>query len=129
MPRKLLLGLFASAILSAGCKTDYNLEGSKWQTVKFVIDSSNYLTENDKNVYSGFDTTTKLYVKFSDSLMYAYVDGSPIDTSAYKIVSDTLFTIHKGIYRDTSLILNLSKDSLIEQRLAGVKTYSVRVKN
>jgi hypothetical protein len=108
-----------------GCSRQHHLNGSEWLTVKFSIDSSNYLSELDKSVYSNFDTSKKLYIKFTDSLAFAFVEGAPVDTSIYKLNNDTLYFIHDS-YKDTSIILKLTKDSLIEQRLAGVKTYSIR---
>ena len=63
---------------------------------------------------------------FTDTLVLSFVEGLSIDTSVYKVKDDTLFFV-QGSRRDTSLILKLSKDSLIEQRLAGVRTYSIRV--
>lgn len=121
---RLLIIILALGLSS--CASKYNLTNSKWRAVKFAIDSSNYLSELDRSVYSGFDTSTKLYQEFSDTLVFTFVEGAPVDTSIYRVKDDTLFYI-QGSLRDTSLIRKLSKDSLIEQRLGGVKTYSIRV--
>lgn len=116
----------ACILFVTSCSSRFDLNNSKWRTVKFSIDSSNYLSELDKSVYLSFDTSTKLYAKFTDTLVLTFVEGATIDTSVYKVKDDTLFFI-QGSRRDTSLIIQLSNDSLIEQRLAGVRTYSIRV--
>ena len=104
------------------------LANTKWLTTKFTIDSLNYLNDIEKKVYSDFDPSIKLYLDLSDTLAITYVEGRSIDTSSYQVRDDTLFFIHKINYRDTSIIVKLSKDCLITQRLAGVKTYSVKQK-
>ncbi len=114
-------------LISYGCNTKHNLKNTEWLTVKFTIDSVNYLSELDKNAYLDFDTSTKLYAKFLDSLALIYVEGSLVDTSNYVIKNDTLFFI-QGNRRDTSIILKLTSDSMIEHRLAGVRTYSIKIK-
>lgn len=116
----------ACILFVTSCSSRFDLTNSKWRAVKFSVESSNYLSELDKSVYLSFDTSTKLYAKFTDTLVLTFVEGAAIDTSVYKVKNDTLFFI-QGSRRDTSLILKISKDSLIEQRLAGVRTYSIRV--
>jgi len=103
------------------------LKDTEWLTIKFSIDSSNYLSELDKKTYLAFDTSTKLHVKFLDSLAITFVEGASIDTSVYSTKKDTIYFIQRP-RRDTSIILKLSGDSLIEHRLAGVTTYSIRIK-
>ena len=120
--------LLSITVVVSSCDKKYNLKGTEWLTVRFSVDSSNYLPEFEKNAYLSFDTSTKLHTKFSDSLIFAFVEGKTVDTSIYKIRKDTLFYI-QGSLRDTAIILKLTSDSLIEQRLAGVKTYSIRIKD
>lgn len=120
------LGLFTFPLLVAGCNNSHKIKNTEWLTTKFVIDSPNYLSEIEKKVYLNFNSSRRLHVKFSDSLLFAFVERLPVDTSIFKQIKDTLFVIHEEKYRDTSIILKLTKDSLIEQRLAGVKIYSVR---
>jgi len=120
--------LLAVLLFVTACDTQHILNGSEWKTAKFSIDRNNYLSDLEKAVYLSFDSSRKLQVKFGDSLAFIFVEGAVVDTSKYKVQSDTLF-FTKGSYRDTSIIIKLTKDSLIEQRLAGVKTYSVRIGN
>lgn len=126
---KLLLieSAIISFLLLSSCKTHYDLKNTEWLTVKFSIDSTNYLSEFEKKIYSSFNKSTKLHAKFSDTLVLHFVEGSPIDTSIYKIKEDTLYFI-QGQLRDTTIILKLTEDSLIIRRLAGVTTYSVRIR-
>src|SRR5258707_8034051 len=102
-------------ILSS-CGTHYDLKNTEWLTVKFSIDSNNRLTDFDKSIYLAFDTSTKLHAKFLDTIALIFVERSKIDTSFYKIKKDTLFFI-QGSRRDTSIIMKLTHDSLIEHRL------------
>jgi hypothetical protein len=120
-----LIGLVCLLSIFKSCIRKYDLRDTKWLTVKFTIDSLNYLTDFEKAAYSTFDTSTKLYSEFYDNRRLTFVEGHGIDTSQYKIARDTLFTI-QDTRRDTSIILKLTMDSLIEQRLAGVKAYSIR---
>jgi hypothetical protein len=122
------IGLFLFTLFLSGCDTRYDLKNTEWLTIKFTIDSSNYLTEFDKKIYLSFDTSTKLHIKFLDTLALIFVENRPIDTSIYNINKDTLFFI-QGARRDTSIILKLTSDSLIEHRLAGVVTHNARFKN
>jgi hypothetical protein len=121
------IGLLLFILFLFGCDTKYDLKNTEWLTVKFTIDSSNYLTEIDKKIYLSFDTTTKLHIKFFDTLALTFVENGQIDTTIYKINKDTLFYI-QGSRRDTSIILRLTSDSLIEHRLAGAVTHNVRFK-
>jgi hypothetical protein len=119
-----IIALFSILFLSS-CGTKYNLKNTEWLTVKFTIDSSNYLTEFDKKIYLTFDTSVKLRIKFLDTLALTFVEGRLIDTSIYNVKDDTLFFIQDS-RRDTSIILKLTNDSLIEQRLAGIVTHNLR---
>lgn len=111
------------------CKNNQNrLSNTKWLTVKFTVDSNNYLTVREKGVPAEFDTSIKLYSDFSDTSVFTYVEGKEIDTSSYKVRNDTLFFIHNGSYRDTNIILKLTSDSLITRRLAGSTGYAIRQK-
>ncbi len=127
MNKKYKIGFFFFIFFAISCKAKHNLKNTEWLTVKFTIDSVNYLSELDKNVYLNFDTSTKLYAKFLDTIALIYLEGALVDTSNYTIINDTLFFI-QGDLRDTSIILKLTRDSFIHQRLAGAKTYSVRNK-
>ena len=112
------------------CRSKQNrLTNTRWQTVKFEIDTINYLKDFEKKLYSNFDTSTKLFQLLGDSLAVTYVEGKIPDTCTYKITGDTLFYFYKDVLRDTTIIIKLSSDSLITHRLAGVKTYSVKVSN
>ena len=124
--------IFSICLLLAFCtrKSDtLSLRNTKWQTQRFEIDSSNYLTDIEKSAYLSFDTSVKLFSDYRDSIVYTYVDGKFPDTSNYTIKEDTLFYIHKETYRDTNIIIKLSSDSLILKSLAGVKTYSLKLKD
>lgn len=120
--------LLSSIIIISSCGKYNNLKNTEWLIVGFSVDSSNYLTELDRNAYISFDKSTKLHIKFFDSLALAFVEGASVDTSIYKIRKDTLYFI-QGPRRDTSIILKLTSDSLIEQRIAGVKTYCIRIRD
>jgi hypothetical protein len=115
-------------IITSSCNKHNKLKGTEWLVVRFSIDSSNYLTDLDKKAYLSFDRSTKLHIKFLDSLAFSFVEGAAVDTSIYEVKKDTLFFI-QGPRKDTTIILKLTNDSLVDQRLAGVKTYSIRIKN
>ena len=119
------IGLFLITLFSLGCETKYDLKNTEWLTIRFTIDSVNYVTNADKKVYLGFNPSTKLHMQFLDTLALAFVENRAIDTSVYKVIKDTLFYI-QGSRHDTSIILKLTCDSLIEHRLAGVVTHSAR---
>jgi hypothetical protein len=118
--------IFLSLVIIC-CGNKHDLRDTKWRVTRFSVDTPNYLKEQDKYVYKNFDPSTKLFSNYTDSLIFTYVEGSVVDTSTYYINSDTLFYI-QDFKRDTVIILKLTKDSLIERRLAGATTYSVRIK-
>lgn len=101
------------------------IDNTKWRVVKFEIDSVNYITAVEKNVYFNFKDSTNLEAHFQNGLAYFFVDGVCLDTSSYKLNEDTIF-YQKGNLKDTNLILKLSRDSLIEKRLARVISHSIR---
>ena len=79
------------SLLLVSCKNPYNLKDTKWLTVKFEIDSKNYLSDLERNVLSNFDTSIKLHMNYTDSLALAFVEGRKVDTSVYKIKDYTLY--------------------------------------
>lgn len=120
-------GLLLIIVFSLGCNTKYDLKNTEWQTVRFTIDSTNYLKEFEKKIILDFNSTKKLHTRFFDSLALAFVENGPIDTTIYRINKDTLFYI-QGSGRDTSIILKLTNDSLIEHRVAGVVIHNAKFK-
>lgn len=116
---------FLSFLFLSGCGRHANLENSEWITIKFSVDETR-LSAFERVAYNGVHTPDNLHIEFTDSLALAFVEGAPIDTSIYERRKDTVFYIH-GNKRDTSLILKLTTDSLIEQSLSGIRTYSIRL--
>lgn len=118
--------IFSTGLTLLSCRHEYSLKNIKWRLTKFIVDSSNYLSQFEKNVYTSFDTSTNLVSEFGDSIVLTYVIGRVPDTSNYYLHGDSLFYV-QGQRRDTTIIVKLSRDSLVDRRLAGVTAYRRRL--
>ena len=104
----------------------YQLANTKWLVKTLAIDSTNYLSESEKIIYSKYDTSIKLHMQLNDTLAFTHADGKVVDTCKYKIIKDTLFFIYNEHARDTAIIIKLTKDSFITRSLSGIIQHSVR---
>jgi hypothetical protein len=125
--RPIFYSLVIAITVTSCTSKEYSLEDTTWDVVSLTLDSTSRLNEREKEGFNLFITTTKIREHFFNDTCYVSINGEVYDTTKYRINKDTLF--FETFPFDTSIIIKLSKDSLITHSLQGINSRSFRIRN